>query len=195
MDETVMAMPVYDRSKDDLGNMVELGHVNLRVPDQILATRFYMSGLGLTRDPYMMTGTDNMWANVGRSQFHLPTGPAQHFNGVVGLVIPDREALLRRLAGQRGPLAGTAFGFSEEQDAVSVTCPWGNRMRCHAPGVRSGPQFGTTALGIPYVEFDVPAGSVEGIWRFYREMIDAIASVGGIRVAASRASPAVPSRH
>jgi len=173
MDATVKAAPVYDRSQDDLGNMVELGHVNLRVPDQILATRFYISGLGLTRDPYMMTGTDNMWANVGRSQFHLPTGRAQHFNGIVGLVVPDLEALLRRLAAQRGPLGGTAFAFSEEPDAVSVTCPWGNRMRCHAPAAR----FGTMTLGMPYVEFDVPAGSTGGIARFYREMIGAIAAV------------------
>ena len=33
-------------------------------------------GLGLTRDPYLMTGVGNMWINVGRSQFHLPTGKA-----------------------------------------------------------------------------------------------------------------------
>ena len=34
------------------------------------------TGLGLTRDPYLMTSVTNMWVNVGRSQFHLPTGKA-----------------------------------------------------------------------------------------------------------------------
>ena len=70
-------MAAYDRSQGDLGNIVELGHVNLTVPDQRLATIFYVSGLGLTRDPYMMTGVDNMWVNAGRTQFHLPTGAPQ----------------------------------------------------------------------------------------------------------------------
>ena len=41
----------YDRSAEDLGNIVGLEHVNLLVPDQGLATLFYISGLGLTRDP------------------------------------------------------------------------------------------------------------------------------------------------
>ncbi|MEI6162211.1 MAG: hypothetical protein WCP77_20445, partial [Roseococcus sp.] len=63
----------YDRVAESLGHVVELQHVNIRVPDQIATTNFYISGLGLTRDPYLMTGTDNMWANVGISQFHLPS--------------------------------------------------------------------------------------------------------------------------
>src|SRR6202050_3954761 len=87
----------YDRAAEDLGNIVALEHVNVRIPDQGLATLFYISGLGLTRDPYLMTSTDNMWANVGRSQFHMPTGAPQVLRGHVGLVLPDREALLRRL--------------------------------------------------------------------------------------------------
>jgi hypothetical protein len=55
----------YDRSADDLGNIVNLGHVNFHIPDQSVATLFYIEGLGLTRDPYMMSGVDNMWVNVG----------------------------------------------------------------------------------------------------------------------------------
>ena len=41
----------YDRGAEDLGNIVALEHVNLQVGDQALATLFYVSGLGLTRDP------------------------------------------------------------------------------------------------------------------------------------------------
>ena len=40
----------FDRSAQDVGNIVFLEHVNVRVPDQVIATRFYIAGLGLTRD-------------------------------------------------------------------------------------------------------------------------------------------------
>src|SRR5216683_1110262 len=158
----------FDRSAEDVGNVVALEHVNVRIPDQQIATVFYVTGLGLTRDPYIMTGIDNMWINVGRSQFHLPTGKAQVLRGRTGIVLPDREALLRRLARVRQPLAETLFDFREHNSFVDVTSPWGNRIRCHAPE----PRFGRIRLGMPYVEFDVPRSTAEGIARFYREIVD-----------------------
>src|SRR6185437_3011918 len=136
----------FDRGVEDLGNVVELGHVNVTVPDQRLATLFYISGLGLTRDPYLMTGVDNMWANVGRSQFHLPVRAPQVVRGVTGLVLPDIQALLARLAGVRKHLEGTKFAFQETDDGVMTTCPWGNRIRCHAPDEA---RFGPLRLGMP----------------------------------------------
>lgn len=166
----------YDRAAESLGNSVELQHVNLRVPDQQAATAFYISGLGLTRDPFLMTGTDNMWANAGASQFHLPTGAAQVLRGTTGLVVPDRAQLLARLAKVRGELDGTRFAFAETEDGAEATCPWGNRVRCHAP---DRARFGPITLGIPYVAFDVPPGSAEGIARFYREAIGAPAWTEG----------------
>lgn len=170
----------YDRNTEDLGNIIALEHVNVRVPDQGPATLFYVSGLGLTRDPYMMTGTDNMWVNVGRSQFHLPTGAPQRLRGRVGLVLPDREALLARLARVKPLLEGTRFAFVERNDFVEATCPWGNTVRCHAPnGAGDGMQ-----LGMPYVEFDVPPGAAPGIAAFYREVFGAQAEAkdGAARV-------------
>lgn len=164
----------FDRTAEDLGNVVELGHVNVTVPDQRLATLFYISGLGLTRDPYLMTGIDNMWANVGRSQFHLPSRPAQVVRGVTGLVLPDREALLQRLAGVRKHLEDTKFSFKETDDGVETVCPWGNRIRCHAPDPA---RFGPMRLGMPYVEFDVPPGTLDGIVRFYREILEGTAGI------------------
>ena len=110
----------YDRAAEDLGNIVALEHVNTRIPDQQLATAFYVSGLGLTRDPYLMTGTDNMWVNVGRSQFHLPTSKPEVLRGRVGIVVPGREALLARLARAKKALDGTRFGFSEHQGFVEA---------------------------------------------------------------------------
>lgn len=157
----------FNRAAEDLGNVVALEHVNTRVPDQRLATLYYMSALGLTRDPYLMTGVDNMWANVGKSQFHLPTGGPQVLRGVVGLVLPEREALLRRLAAVKKLLGDTLFAFQEHNDYVETVSPWGNRIRCHEPD----PRFGRMALGMPYVEFTVPVGAAGGIARFYREIL------------------------
>ena len=166
---------VFDRTQEDLGNVVELGHVNVTVPDQRVATIFYISGLGLTRDPYLMTGVDNMWANVGRAQFHLPVRPAQVVRGTTGLVQPNKEALLARLARVAPMLEGSRFGFRETNDAVEVTCPWGNHIRVHEPDPA---RFGPFALGMPYVEFDVPVGTLPGIVRFYQEILEGIAGIG-----------------
>ena len=167
-------MPDYNRASEDIGNIVGLGHVNTAIPDQGLATLFYVTGLGLTRDPFMMTSTDNMWINVGQSQFHLPTGRPEVLRGVTGLVLPDREALLERLAKVRATLAGTRFDFREGNDGVEAVSPWGNRIRCHAP---DPDRFGGVQLGMAYVEFDVRPGTAAGIARFYREVLQAPAEL------------------
>ena len=103
----------YDRAAEDIGNSIHLEHVNVQIPDQRLSMLFYGVGLGLTRDPYLMVHDRNMWINVGRSQFHLPTGNPQVLRGHTGLVISGREALLERLTSVRKRLEGTRFGFSE----------------------------------------------------------------------------------
>jgi hypothetical protein len=164
----------YDRAAEDIGNSIHLEHVNVNIPDQRLAMLFYAAGLGLTRDPYLQVSDNNMWINVGRSQFHLPTGKAQVLRGHTGLVIEGREALLDRLAAVRPKLDGTRFSFSERNDHVEATCPWGNRVRCYEPDEA---RFGRIVLGIPYVEFDVPIGSAKGIAEFYRQILDFPANV------------------
>lgn len=164
---------VFDRSVEDLGNVVMLEHVNVTVPDQRLATIFYVMGLGLTRDPYLMTGVTNMWMNVGRSQFHLPAGKPQVVRGVTGLVIAGKAALLARLESVREMLGETRFSFHEAGPHVDVTCPWGNRIRVHEPD----PRFGQMRLGMPYVRLDVPRGTADGIQRFYRDIIAAPSSI------------------
>jgi catechol-2,3-dioxygenase len=170
-----MQQQPFDRAAEDLGNAIHLEHVNVQVPDQRLATLFYVTGLGLTRDPYLMVSDTNMWINVGRSQFHLPSGKAQVLRGHTGLVIPGREALLGRLASVARKLEGTAFAFAEHNDFVEATCPWGNRVRCHEPDAA---RFGRITLGIPYVEFEVPAGTAPGICAFYPEIMGMPAELG-----------------
>jgi hypothetical protein len=163
----------YDRGAEDIANIVGLEHVNLAVPDQRLATLFYITGMGLTRDPYLVTGVANMWVNVGRGQFHLPTRGTQVLRGHVGLVLPDLDALALRLEQVRGELAETRFDFAVREAWIDVICPWGNRLRCHAPD----PRFGPIVLGMPYVALDVPTGAAEGIARFYREILKTRATI------------------
>src|SRR5258708_11376522 len=164
-ENAIMQQP-FDRAAEDLGNSIHFEHVNVQVPDQRLATLFCVAGLGLTRDHYLMVSDTNMWINVGKSQFHLPSGPAQVLRGHTGIVIAGREALLGRLARVAGKLEGTAFAFSEHNDYVEAVCPWGNRVRCYEPDAA---RFGRITLGIPYVEFDVPVGTAKSICAFYPE--------------------------
>jgi len=166
--------PVFDRKVEDIGNSIWLEHINITVPDQIPAVLFYISGMGLTRDPYIMTGLENMWVNIGRSQIHTPARAAQVLRGHTGIVQPDRAALLKRLEYVTPKLAGTKFAYKNCGDHVETTCPWGNKFKVYEPDLS---RFGGTQLGIPYVEFDVPVGVADGIARFYNQVIKAPAKV------------------
>src|SRR5215813_14968858 len=105
---------VYDRTAADIQNIVGLEHVNTTGDDQRLATLFYVVGLGFTRDPYMSVGDENMWINLGRQQFHLPTrGKPQVLRGHVGVVVPSLDALKKRLEGVRAKLFVTDLAFTE----------------------------------------------------------------------------------
>ncbi len=171
-----MAQPekTFDRTTADIGNIVNLGHININITDQRLGTHYYISGLGLTRDPFLNTGVRIMWVNVGMSQFHLPTGEANILRGVTGLVIPDRAALLDRLTEVKKHLDGTRFSFRETNDGVETVCPWGNRITVHEPDPA---RFGRVALGMAYVAFDVRPGTARRIAHFYREIMDAPAEI------------------
>jgi hypothetical protein len=163
----------FNRNSEDLGNCVAMEHVNTTVPDQQIATLFYVAGLGLTRDPYMLVELGNMWINIGRNQIHMPTRPPQVLRGHTAIVLPSRQALLLRLAAVKDRLAGTQFAVHKASGYVDVISPWGNRIRCFEPDLE---RFGRIQIGMPYVELDVPVGTAEGIARFYREVIKAPSS-------------------
>ena len=160
----------FDRAEEDFGNVLNMEHINLTVPDQQLAALFYVTGLGFTRDPYIDFGTFNMWINVGEQQFHLPKRDAQRFRGHIGVVVPDLDGLKRRLDFIDRPMQGTAFKREEKNDHIALSCPWGNDIRAF------GPSFGTS-LGIPFAVLDVPPGSADGIARFYNDVLGAPAHV------------------
>jgi len=176
----------FDRSREDVGNIVLFEHVNLTQPDQGPTTLFYVVALGGTRDPYLMVGLDNMWINFGRQQLHLPSRDPQpqRLRGTMGFVVPDLDALRARLGRVAPRLAGTRFSWRDAGTHVEATCPWGNRVRCHAPAA----EFGETELALAYVAFDVPQGSADGIARFYAEIMGAPATVakGSARVPVGR---------
>jgi hypothetical protein len=171
---------------EDIGNIVQMEHVNVQIADQGIATLFYLVGMGFTRDPHMMVGVDNMWVNMGDSnQFHIPTRPdhPQVLRGHIGIVTPSIAALEARLEAVAPRLAGTKFAYKRNGDMLDVTCPWGNLLRCYEPD----PAFGPMSSGIPYVEFTVPTGTAEGIAAFYDKGFDAIAHVEKSRSGAAKA--------
>jgi hypothetical protein len=162
-----------DYIEEDVGNIIALEHVNVQIPDQSLATLFYVVGMGLTRDPYINVGLNNMWVNAGEQQFHLPTRSPQVIDGHVGLVLPSLDALKARLESVAEALKGTAFNFAVRSDHIAVTSPWGNHYRCYESEAR----FGDMALGMPYVEFFVPPGAMAGILKFYKVAFKAPAAI------------------
>ena len=180
----------YDRDSEVVGNIVHLEHFNVIVGDQRLATLFYVVGLGGTRDPYIFTGLENMWVNFGRTQVHLPNrgGKAPEvLRGTAGFVVPNLDDLVKRLehAGNEmkrvAPELRTKFSWREKEGTIEATCPWGNRVRLHAPA----PEFGRTELALSYVDFDVPQGTTDGIARFYNEIMKAPAKVKNNRATVS----------
>jgi hypothetical protein len=176
-------MKQYDRTTQTIGNIVHFEHFNCLIDDQRLATLFYIVGLGGTRDPYIFMGLENMWVNFGRTQVHLPSRGAaprpEVLRGTAGFVVPDLGALKKNLefAGKEMkrivPEKTTRFSWQDKGDTVEATCPWGNRVRCHAPS----PEYPRTELGLVYVDFEVPHGTAEGIARFYSQVMNAPARV------------------
>jgi hypothetical protein len=171
----------YDRAAQSVGNIVHLEHFNCCIDDQRLAVLFYVVGLGATRDPYLFPGLENIWLNFGRTQVHMPSRAvppkAERLRGTAGIVVPSLEDLAKRLdyAGKEMKrVVGDArqFSYAVKKDCIEATDPWGTRIRCHAPS----PEYGPVELGIVYVDFDVLAGSAEGIARFYTEVMRAPAA-------------------
>lgn len=164
----------YLREDEDVGNVQLLEHVNLTVPDQSIASMFYVTGLGFTRDPYIDFGTFNMWINLGDQQFHLPTNKAQILRGHIGLVVPDLDELLKRLNFASKGLQNTQFSYAAENDFLALTCPYGNKFKVYAPS-----SYPRMDIGIAYIQFDVPTATTAGIARFYEQVLGCPAQHSG----------------
>ncbi|MRG72037.1 hypothetical protein GH722_09650 [Alphaproteobacteria bacterium HT1-32] len=174
----------------ELGKIARLEHVNLAIPDQQVATQFYVIGLGLTRDPAMTVGLTNMWINIGRSQMHLPSREpiAHQLRGEVTLTLPDIDLVMANLQAIQPTLSGSAFDFRRDGETVFVTCPWGNRFRLLPP---AGDED-SIQLGLTDVRLDVPAGAADGIARFYQQIIGTTATTANLSGKACAIVPAGP---
>ncbi|MGE5640055.1 MAG: hypothetical protein ACM30H_08160, partial [Clostridia bacterium] len=172
-------MKQYDRTSEDIGNLVHLEHFNCVIDDQRLAVLFYVVGLGGTRDPYIFPGMENIWLNFGRTQVHMPSRAVpprfERLRGTAGFVVPSLEDLERRLQHAEKeikrvvPERQTQFGWKRKDNCIEATDPWGTHIRCHAPSS----DYGKTELGLVYVDFDVPPDTAAGIARFYEEVLHA----------------------
>jgi hypothetical protein len=171
-------MKQFDRTAEDVGNIVHLEHFNCIIDDQRYAVLFYVVGLGATRDPYIFPGMENIWLNFGRTQVHMPSRAVpprfERLRGTAGFVVPSLEELAKRLehaGNEMKRVIGDVrnFSFSAKKDCIEATDPWGTRVRCHAPA----PEYGRTELGLVYVDFDVPPDTAEGIARFYTQVMKA----------------------
>ena len=157
----------------ELGKIARLEHVNLAIPDQQVATQFYVIGLGLTRDPAMTVGLTNMWINIGRSQMHLPSREpiAHQLRGEVTLTLPDIDLVMANLRAIQPTLSGSAFDFrllppAGDEDSIQ--------------------------LGLTDVRLDVPAGAADGIARFYQQIIGTTATTADLSGKACAIVPVGP---
>ena len=181
----------FDRSVQNIGNILLMEHVNLAVDDQQVAIAFYVGVLGLTRDPYISVGLNNIWINVGRQQFHLPTSEkAQVLRGEIGLIIPSLEQLRVRLENAEKILNSTQFSWSSYgHESISITCPWGNRFICK----QANSNLTGMRIGISHLNFYVNPNSAKGISRFYKEILDAPCELvnlqNGLQVAVVKIGP------
>ena len=159
----------FDRTTQDVGNIIALEHVNLRVPDFHVATTFYVHGLGCTRDPYIDLGPNLVWFNIGDQQFHVPLAEAPDvLRGVINVVVPRLDDLEQRLENVTPALGGTAFDYSRDGDLCRVTGPYGNQFSC-----READDTTHRTLALESVQFLVPEGSAESIAAFYRSILGA----------------------
>src|SRR3977135_3863577 len=110
-----MADTQYDRSTQDLGNIVNLGHINVCITDQHLATHYYVTGLGLTRDPFLNTSARLMWINVGTGPVHLPLGQARGGGGGPGCGGPGSPRAARPSGAGAQAAGGDQVRFPREQ--------------------------------------------------------------------------------
>ncbi len=170
----------YNVPRPEVGGIIHLEHVNFTVPGQELITLFYISGLGLTRDPYKRVDETNFGVNVGLQQFHLPSGgPTPPFPGLVHLVHPDLQGAverLRRLEGA-GKFDGTPFALTEGGDLLDIVTPFGPRIHVHA----ASPDLFPKPVGLFQVDLPIRPGTADGIGAYYRELFDTPVEMGQVQ--------------
>jgi len=152
----------------DVGNILHLEHINLNVPDVLVAHRFYIDLLGLTFDSSRNSNVGTTWINAGRTQFHLVAEDrAQVIIGTIGIAIPSFDDIIQRCVKwtKRNKFAGTRFQYQvivndstgltpwrkhavRSKRKIQITGPWGNHFELFEAQ-------SLTMVGIVFVQFDV----------------------------------------
>jgi len=176
----------------DVGGIVCFEHLNLEVPDILIAKTFYMEGMGFSLDPFSTAPARLIWYNVGYQQFHVgwrPDKQPQVIDGHIGIIVPDLDLLLKRLKKVSHLLKDTKFKFEivkQDEKAsylpipikglsyVEVTCPWGNVFHVYENNEEIDFRGG---LGMAYVQFNCPINSVDDISEFYKHNLGALTVV------------------
>eukprot|EP01121_Diplochlamys_sp_Union-15-3_P000207 TRINITY_DN10209_c0_g1_i1.p1 TRINITY_DN10209_c0_g1~~TRINITY_DN10209_c0_g1_i1.p1 ORF type:complete len:322 (+),score=42.09 TRINITY_DN10209_c0_g1_i1:51-968(+) len=171
----------------DVGNILILEHINVEITDQRVATTFYVEGLGLTRDPYERITATIMWINIGLQQIHLVEArEPQVISGVIGLIVPDIERVIKTLAVVENKLKNTKFSWnimdskkfdleyipSSGSKILEVTCPWGNKFRVYSNTLNIHGN-----LGLPYIELFCNPGTAKKIFEYFVEYFGAIGTL------------------
>ncbi|CAN0178212.1 unnamed protein product [Discosporangium mesarthrocarpum] len=187
-------MPFTTSWKEE--GILHLEHLNLRMPEHGPIKQMYYDTLGFgidsRRAQNIAKGSGTLWANIGTSQIHMPTGEVQVVPGSTGLIYRDLEEVKARLRKAEGAttLKDTKFGWQEDVDkTIVVTGPHGNVFRLHQmptgedkdnrgmPVVdpRGGhlPSAPSLGVGLAYIHFRCRRGTVGGIARFYRKVFNA----------------------
>jgi len=180
-------------NEQDIGGIVCFEHLNLEVPDILIAKTFYMEAMGFALDPFSSAPFARLiWYNVGYQQFHIgwrPDKNPQVIDGHIGIIVPSIEVVLKRLTKVSHLLKDTKFKFEvvkQDEKAsylpipikglsyVEVTCPWGNVFHVYQNNEEIDFRGG---LGMPYVQFNCPKNSVDDISEFYKQNLGALTVV------------------
>ena len=165
----------------EVGGIIHLEHFNFEVMDHDSATKFFINGLGFTRDPYRRTDETNMGVNIGMQQFHLPrrgkkTPP---FIGELGLIVPEIPIIKARLdrLEKLGKFEKSGYAILElTEDIMRVRSPHGVHLTLH----RAGTLPFLRPLGLCYVDIPVMPGAAERIADFYRRVMEAPAEIAAL---------------
>ena len=91
--------------------------------DQRLATLFYISGLGLTRDPYLVTSVTNMWVNAGRTCFTYQPGIPLSYAASLAWSSPTAGVCSSGWRPSLLHVERNEVCFPGRKGSVSATCP------------------------------------------------------------------------
>ena len=177
MNDTVMTKPQFDRTVEDLGNIVELGHVNVTVPDQSEGSRFL---------------PDGPWPDP-RS---VPDGgPREHVGQCRPRPVPSADAQPAAGGARHDGAGGAGPGGAAEAAATTPRSSWkapssatSRSATWSKPPARGATVSACTrrtrkssarcASACRMSKFDIPAGTdLDKIAQFYNEILGGIAGV------------------